>query len=278
MAKRRRVDALVVAAGALVLAGAAMAQEARYPDWSGHWVRVGGTQFDPAKPPGAGQEAPLTSEYKARFEDALAKRPADGSDMTPTGRCFPAGMPRVMIAVEPMEIVIKPRATFVVLSYQNEFRRIWTDGDPFPEDMEQAFEGLSVGHWEDKDANGVFQTLAVETRGLNGPRTFDDSGLPTSDDNDTVVKERIHLAANDPDTLVDEITTTDGALTRPWSVTRTYHRERQGEWIEHVCTSAKNTMMMNGELYAISDGFIKPTRPGQPPPDLKFFNPGAQSK
>ncbi len=275
----RPCDALLAAAGLAALtfvAAPARAQEAKYPDWSGQWVRVGGTQFDPSKPPGPGQEAPLTPEYKARFEAALARKPADVTDNSPTVQCFPAGMPRVMIAVEPMEIVIMPKMTAIIHSFQNEFRRIWTDGDPWPENMEQAFEGLSIGQWQDMDAKGVFQTLAVETRGLSGPRTFDESGLPLHEDNETIIKERIHLDAGDPDTLRDEIAVEDHALTKPWTVTRTYHRERNPTWVEHVCTESKRTMVINGETYRLSlDGYLQPTRPNQPPPDMKFFKSGA---
>ncbi len=273
MRHRRWAAALALAAASAVSAASARAAEDNaYPDWSGQWVRVGGAQFDPSKPPGLGQDAPLTPEYKAKFEQALAKKPADATDNSPTARCFPAGMPRVMIAIEPMEIVIKPNITAVIHSYQNEFRRIWTDGDSWPEDMEQAFDGLSIGHWEGKDAQGRFTTLAVETRGLNGPRAFDDSGLPLADDNETVVVEKISLDPADADTLRDEITTTDHALTKPWTVTRTYHRNRDAVWVEHVCAASKSTMVIGGETYAISaDGFLKPTRPGQPAPDLKFF-------
>jgi len=54
------------------------------------------------------------------------------------------------------------------------------------------------------------------TRGLlastKRSRTFETSGIRLHDDNQTVVKERIHLYKVDKDTLIDEITTIDHAL------------------------------------------------------------------
>ena len=46
----------------LATAGARAEGEGKYPDWGGQWFRTGGIQFDPTKPLGRGQQAPLTSE------------------------------------------------------------------------------------------------------------------------------------------------------------------------------------------------------------------------
>ncbi len=44
----------------LTACGAFAHDETKYPDFSGQWRRVGPTQWDPSKPPGLGQQAPLT--------------------------------------------------------------------------------------------------------------------------------------------------------------------------------------------------------------------------
>ena len=65
--------------------------------------------------------------------------------------------------------------------------------------------------------------LEVETRGpFKGPRAYDATGLPLHFDNQSTFKERFHLDKNDPNLLHDEITVFDHALTRPWSVDKTY--------------------------------------------------------
>jgi hypothetical protein len=241
------------------------AEGVSYPDWSGQWVRIGGSQFDPARAPARGQEAPLTEEYRSRFEALLRKPPADGVDNSPTALCTPPGMPRAMIAELPMEILIRPGTVYVMLSYLGGFRHIFTDGRSWPAEIEPGFDGTSIGRWQGTE-------LLVETRGLNGPRSFDASGLPLHDDNETLVTERIFLDPADPDMLHDEITTIDHALTRPWQVTRSYRRVRDAAWPEHVCAEEHQRIAIGGEIYTIgSAGRLEPMRAGQPAPDLRYF-------
>ena len=59
--------------------------ETAYPDLKGQWRVVGDPmQFDPSKPRGPAQQAPLTSEYQAVFEanlkDQLEGGQGDGGD------------------------------------------------------------------------------------------------------------------------------------------------------------------------------------------------------
>jgi hypothetical protein len=247
--------------------------EAKYPDLKGQWItpNIGrDAAWDPAKPPGRGQGAPLTPEYQAIFEKTLARR-AEGGLGEPAS-CIPPGMPRTMVVYEPMEIIAMPDTTYMMLAHMGEFRRIYTDGRKFPEEIEPSYSGFSIGTWEDTDGDGRFDTLAVETRGMKGSRTFDSSGIPLHKDNETVVKERIWLDKADPNLLHDEVTTIDNALTKPWTVTRSYRRDREAEWIEFVCSEDNRTVTIGEETYLISDdGYLTPTRKGQPAPDLKYF-------
>src|SRR5205085_8883793 len=82
--------------------------ETKYPSWTGYWMRIGAGSFDPTKPPGRGQEAPLTEEYHAILEASLADQAAGGQGNNPMGRCIPPGLPRTMINYEGMEIIILP--------------------------------------------------------------------------------------------------------------------------------------------------------------------------
>jgi hypothetical protein len=266
------VAALVASLGAATVSGLAH-DEAKYPNLKGAWVRADQGQtmpWDPSKPAGRGQQAPLTPEYQALYDTALARQAA-GINVS---SCLPPGMPRSMIAPEPMEIIVMPDTTYIMLTYMSEFRRIYTDGRKFADDIEPAFSGFSIGAWEDTDNDGRFDTLVVETRGIKGPRSFDDSGLPLHKDNETIVKERIYLDKSDPNLLHDEITTIDHALTRPWTVTRSYRRDRDAEWVEHLCADNSQYVTLGDEVYSIGDdGFLSPTRKDQPPPDLRYFTP-----
>jgi hypothetical protein len=106
----------------------------------------------------------------------------------PTRRCIPAGFPRVMMAVQPMEIVITPGATYFMLEEFNTLRRVYTDGRRFPGDFELSYTRYSIGQWHDTDGDGKYDTLLIETRRIKGPHTFDASGIPFHKDSEAVRK------------------------------------------------------------------------------------------
>jgi hypothetical protein len=243
--------------------------ESRYPDWSGAWIRIGSANTfadEQAGPP------PLTPQYQAKFEREKAARLTGKADDNPTVRCLPPGMPRAMVAVDPIEIVITPNTTYLIIAYFKIVRRIYTDGRDWPAQPEPQANGYSIGHWEAGQASGRYDTLVIETRHISGPRTFDSTGVPMAADEATVVKERLHLDKDNPDLLKDEITTTDHALTRSWTVTRSYRRERNPTWTEFNCAEDNRWVEIAGENYLLgADDRLMPTAKGQKPPDLRHF-------
>jgi hypothetical protein len=177
---------LALLAATLVATTAARAHdEAKYPDWSGVWNGTGGNKWP--------TPAPLTSEYQKIFEANLRDQEAGGHGDTPTVGCLPPGMPRQMNVYEPLQIVITPEMVHMLMEHVHDSRRIYTDGRPFPKEMEPMFAGYSIGKWEDTDGDGRLDTLLVETRGLKGPRTYDSTGIPMHKNNQTVVTERLSL-------------------------------------------------------------------------------------
>jgi len=251
--------------------GAWAHDESKYPDFSGQWLRVGGAQWDPSKPGGLAQQAPLTPEYQAIYEASLAAQGAGGHGSDLRWTCRTSGMPRIMTAVYPIEIIIQPTTTYILSEYVMP-RRIYTDGRTRPEIVEPAFAGYSVGRWIDENSDGRYDVLEVETTHMKGPRDFDVDGLPLHKDNQTVIKERIFLDKANPDLLHDEITTTDHALSRPWTVVKSYRREKNPIWNEYDCNEANNHVAIGKENYFLSaDGYLMPGRKGQQPPDLRYF-------
>jgi len=274
MRDRHSLAAIVVAAAGLGMAatGARALDAAKYPDIRGAWERPGAAQWDPTKPPGLRQQAPLTPQYQAVFEANLAEAAAGGQEYNPQVKCFPSGMPRVMIAYEPLEIIITPEVTYIRFDQLGENRRIYTDGRPWPAKITPSFEGYSIGKWVDPDADGRYGALEVETRGLKGPRDIDASGLPLHPDNATIIKERIFLDPANPNRLHDRITTIDHAYTRPWTVTRDYNRMAHPLWVETNCTAENHYVSLEKETYFITvDGYLMPTKKNQRMPDLKNF-------
>ena len=270
-----RSPVVLLALAAILAAKPGLAQgESRLPDWSGQWIRTGAGSFDPSKPPGLRQEAPLAPEYQAMLEASVAAQQAGGQGNDPMARCIPPGMPRMMINYGlGMEFVLTPQTTYLLFGEpMRQVRRIYTDGRSWPAQIPPSFSGYSIGRWEGDDGHGHATDLVVETRGMRGPRSFDSSGAPLHADNATVVDERMHLDAAKPDVLYDDITVSDHALTRPWSVRRSYRRERHPVWLETICGEVEPQVRIGAEdYYVTADGVLMPTRKDQPPPDLRNF-------
>ena len=70
--------ALAVTGLVITVTGARALDDAKYPDIRGAWARPGAAQWDPTKPPGLRQQAPLTPEYQAVFEANLANSESGG--------------------------------------------------------------------------------------------------------------------------------------------------------------------------------------------------------
>jgi len=267
-----------VLVGLAALAAASIATPAAaqtYPDFESQWRNPNpGDAWDPSKPAGLAQDAPLTPEYRAIFEASLKDQAAGGHGNNFHGSCMLDGMPRIMSLTAPMEILIEQKLTFLI--FQETFvRHIHTDGRPMPESELPSFQGYSTGKWIDEDGDGRYDVLEIETKNFKGPRALDSTGLPLHRDNATVVNERIYLDP-DRDVLHDDITTTDHAFTRPWTVHKSYVRERHPRWAEYNCQSPRDAVFIGLEEYRLGpDEKLAPARPGQAPPDLRYFKPVA---
>jgi hypothetical protein len=281
MRYRGSIGLLALAASVLAtLSGALAFDESKYPNLKGEWRRVpvaglkGQPSYDPNKSEGLAQQAPLTPEYQAILEASIADQAAGGPGNDPTYTCLAPGMPRVMIVYDPMEIIVTPNTTHMLMGHIHDSRRIFTDGRDWPAELEPTFQGHSIGRWIDTKSDGRYDLLEVETRAFKGPRVFDSTGLPLHEDNQTIIKERIVLDEADANLLHDEITTIDNALTRPWTVTKSYHRMPVAHpaWREVICAEGNQHVKIGKEAYFLgADGYLMPTKKDQSPPDLKYF-------
>ena len=212
-------------------AGARAEGDGKYPDWDGQWFRTGGVQFDPTKPLGRGQQAPLTPEYQAKLEASIADIAAGGHGLNEHTSCLPHGMPRMMNAVYPIEFVVQPKTTYILLE-ENLPRRIYTDGRGHPEVSDPTFHGHSIGHWEG-------DTLVVDTVDIvpQAPLAVSEAaGLPNNGDMHVI--ERIHLT--DKDILQDDLEIiAPKILTKPWKTSRIFFRQRARKFdiVEGVCAT-----------------------------------------
>jgi len=66
----------------------------------------------------------------------------------------------------------------------------------------------------------------------------------------------------------------DHALTRPWTVMKTFRRDPSPRplWYEYVCAAGQSHVQIGKELYYLGgDGLLMPAKRGQAPPDLRYF-------
>ena len=281
MLYRGSMGAFAMAAALMLTLGSApAADDTKYPNWKGQWSRYNPNQegqavkFDPTKPTGPAQQAPLTPEYQKVLEESMADQAKGGLGNYPTARCILGGMPRIMSPTR-QEYVITPETTYILTDLDlMEVRRIYTDGRDWPTNIEPTYLGYSIGKWIDDNGDGHYTVLEVETRGFKGPRAYDHTGLPLHFDNQSVFKERFHLDKNDPNLLHDEITVFDHALTRPWSVDKTFRRnpDPRPTWPESNCNENNAQIVIDKENYFLSaDGLLMPSKKDQAPPDLRYF-------
>jgi hypothetical protein len=276
MLKNAIASIALAAALTLPAAGAWALDESKYPDWSGQWGRVpdgGPPRYDTTKPLRA-QQAPMKPEYRTLHDASMADQDAGGLGLDLAFRCIPQGMPRQMSGVSPMEFLISPTVTHVLFELMSiTTRRIYTDGRDWPKDVEPSYGGYSIGHWTDARGSGRYDTLEVETRFLRGPRTWDQSGMPTASDDEGVITERISLDPANPRIMHNEMTTVDNSLTRPWSATKSYRRLEKVNWAEDSCTEGNPHIVIGKEVYYTgADGALMPVKKNQSPPDLRHFN------
>jgi hypothetical protein len=283
LARRAAPLAVVLMIGFGVAAAAEEAKnpDPKYPDWRGQWTRqvvpgvTGQPSFDPNKSWGKGQEAPLTPEYQAVLEANLTAQAEGGFFDWRGASCRGFGMPLVMYAFQPMEFIVTPDTTYVLVDWVEHTRRIYTDGRDWPKEIEPSYMGYSIGKWIDEGESGHYSVLEAETRGFKGPRTYDASGLPLHMDNESIIKERMYLDKADKSLMHNQITVIDHALTRPWTVMKMYRRDPSPRplWVEEDCAEGNPWVQIGKEAYMLGAGReLMPAKKDQPPPDLKYFN------
>jgi hypothetical protein len=208
------------------------AAAAATPDISGVWGRSfqrPGVKSDPRLVPPPAAEPELTAAYAADWKALReAERQSDlkGEPLANTSTvCLPDGMPQMMFAIYPLEILQTRGQVTIIEEAYSQVRRVYMDKPQMNiEDVPPGYYGHSVGHWES-------DTLVVDTVGVKeSVRGMRD--LPHTDQ--MRITERLHLIA--PDILQDQITLTDPkVLVKPWTTTFVYKRLPNYEMLEYVC-------------------------------------------
>jgi hypothetical protein len=203
------------------------------PDISGSWERLGGLGArgggarDATVPPPAPQPQ-LKPAYQKEWQDRVqAARAADAKGeplATSATHCLPDGMPSMMNAVFPIEILQSRGQVTIIEEAYTQVRRILMDRPQKTlDDIEPGFYGHSVGRWEG-------DTLVVDTIGIKENVRF--QNMPHSPQ--MRIRERLRLVS--PTVLWDEITIEDPVtLEKPHTYTVAYRRMADYTLLEYIC-------------------------------------------
>jgi hypothetical protein len=182
---------------------------------------------------------PYKPEFAAKVKAILDSQIGDASPLDPGLKCQPLGIPREMGG--PMLVVQTPG--LVVILFESTtgeaYRVIPTDGRPHRKDLDPAYLGDSVGHWQG-------DTLIVDVTGLNDETWLGNGGLIHSDQEH--VTERYSRKGN---VLTYEATVEDPVMfIKPWMIAPrhfTINNNPQDQMLESVCFDGDSGHISGGE-------------------------------
>jgi hypothetical protein len=227
--------------GVFVSPATAAPAKTSLPDWSGTWNPHERNLFDASslakgevKAADTGSSLfeasymrmypPYKPDFEKRYEDKLKATQA-GVSSDPTAACVPPGFPRIMGTPYPLEFIVQPDRVTILFEAFGQTRRIYTDGRKHSADPDPTYNGESIGHWEG-------DTLVVDTIAMRADTVFDVTGAPHSDAMHVVE----HIRRKSKTLMEDVILVEDPkALTKPWTVTRTFDLEPDWQISEYVC-------------------------------------------
>jgi hypothetical protein len=204
------------------------------PDLSGVWDG----DHKPPCPPGGCDDNQTVREFldigaslkgglpyapgMAELARARRQPPKTGEPIT---RCLPIGIAERHTHGSFRKMVETPGLLLILNEYNKSYRQIFTDGRPFPEDMQPSFDGYSIGKWDG-------DTLAVQSTGFRDGIWLDAFGDPLTDAGK--ITERFHRV--DYGHLEIELTVDDPkAYTKPWTVKLYQILAPDTDLIDYIC-------------------------------------------
>ena len=226
------------------------------PDFSSgqkFWVLASGTGY--LKLPGDNGPGPVmgTDKYKPKIGDAVAdttnpilqpwakkqmddansKVIAGGTGFVPASRCWPGGVPGILLFPgEPLAILQSPKEVAILWKRDAQVRRVYMNV-PHSKNPGYSWYGESVGHYENGD------TLVVDTIGLDDKGPLDRFRTPHT--KQLHVVERYKLTNGGKNIEVAVHVEDPGAFTAPWNGLVKFERgydDRTDHWEEDICAEA----------------------------------------
>ena len=211
---------------------AAAATPAQEPNITGVWEiypdPFAGEENTFLELPVPGDGPSLKEPYATKWKNLRAERDemlkAGTPKVDPSTQCLPEGMPMIMGAIFPLEILQTPGQVTVLGEFLTQTRRIYLNRPmPARDELNPNFYGFSSGHWEG-------DTLVVTTKGVKESVQFFE--IPHS--SEMTITERIRLTG--PDLMEDVITIDDPVmLLEPYTFTYGYKRNPDYQIQEYFC-------------------------------------------
>ena len=182
---------------------------------------------------------PFTPAGKKLFDERFTAKINNVPYADPSTNCVPHGVPRMMIAPYPMEIVQTPGLVTMLFETNHNVRLIHLD-QPMPRRHKITPLGYSVGHWEG-------DTLVIRTKFLSGDSIVDELGTPQS----TSLETTERLRKIDGGIMEDMVTMNDPVYyTKPW-VARVHLQWRPDLQLqEYVCEENNRNIAVGGRATA----------------------------
>jgi len=102
------------------------------------------------------------------------KRTADLSKDDPHPRCQPDNYPRVYWLPHFTKMFFVPGELLMLNEWNAEFRQVYMDGRPLPDDPHPIYSGYSIGKWDG-------DTFVITTKGFREDQWLDTPGNPITD-------------------------------------------------------------------------------------------------
>ncbi|MFM1886390.1 MAG: hypothetical protein RL026_1547 [Pseudomonadota bacterium] len=176
-----------------------------------------------------GKTPPLNKAGKAMHARRIAAAKAGDHSFDSLKQCLPHGLPRLLLAPYPIEILEETRQLTFLHEAHHMPRLVYLDEDlPPADDLEYNYMGSSVG-------KRTGRVLDIRSTGFNDLTTLDATGLPHS--TQLALQEQF-TRSEDGGTLHYRATVTDPVYyTKPWTFRLEFRRLPADTWLkEFVCT------------------------------------------
>ena len=181
-----------------------------------------------------GMPIPFLPTAQAAFNERRAR-----NEQAPSNRCLPHTVVDAFLVPEPFKFVHSRGLTVLLFEEGNQFRQVFTDGRPFPTEMQPAWFGYSIGHWE-------ADTFVVDTRGFNDRGRLD-VVTPLGQSETLHTTERFRRPS--VGTLQVRITIDDPVrFSHAWTAQTIWFRLLPDtEFIEYICENEKDAAHLAGK-------------------------------